>query len=1018
MILVSTIQALGSYSSPNTFFERDYADKYYEKGYTSAFFNRVSCLHIGKLTSDKQGTNAYTLNEESQFTSNILVVNLERRPDRKEMIMTVFKNEGIESYSFYKAIDGKQLIETEEISRLFIGNDFGSKRGVIGCALTHYTLWKQLLVDSTTDYYVIFEDDVKVCSNFKGLLQEYSGIFTSSTIDVLFLGYHIHTEYQQELHRTYTNLRIKEVDRSTFIGGTFAYIVNKKGAQKMIEYIEHHGIKHGIDYVMKIIPGLECWNAQPHIAFSDWFGINPQMDSDIQMDSDSLQLTILDKGNWTFYKGVDSTGGDITRISGNIHDLFKEANLRAECVAFNTLGYLKSSITYPLQQTEWIHGSEGIYIKTNTKAIQPSDMWITTRLQGGLGNRLFQFAAALGMAEKTGLQAVFYTPEILDNIHGKKHTVCSMFPTNPIIRNHTDILYKVAEEHPFKYTSLPTNPTSSVLIDGFRQSMSYFPIKGIQPLLHELLETSTWNSLQRKYGIYKESDKKVSWFIHMRLGDFIRTYDTSHITLDSYYKKVLQEIPKNTNILLFSDEPAKAYTIFQSLIPGLRLVEEKDEIVCLSLMSQCWGGAVVPNSTFSWWGAYFAKQKAPESFKAYYPKEWICSQYDIQENPVPSWGIQVSVNLVVDKDIWIFHKGLDSIGDDIDHIEEYTENGLFAIANARADCISFNTLGFLKSNVSYPLVKSQWFSENDGIYIKKKNNVLRVKLMCNWCSSEELCNEWNKMSKGNYTWNTIMIVSSDPADYYVIINKPQEGDYYESTKTIIFHMEPWCYSDTQSWGIKTWGKWATPDPSKFLQVRNHTSYINTAFWQVNWTYSDFKTKVIEKSVDLENTISSVCSSKYFDPGHIKRIDFLKFLESKNVKLDIYNSDNDHKFVSYKGRADPSIDKEKGLIPYKYYFMCENNAEKNFITEKLWEPIVCETLCFYWGCPNVSEYIDPKAYVQLNMDDFEESYTIIQEAIKSNLWEERLPYIKQAKEKVLEYYGFFPTLERILTVKTS
>jgi len=1020
MTRVDTILELGSYDSPNTFFERDYADKYYANGYTSGFFDRVSSLHIGKLTSDKTGTNAYHLNEESQFNGNILVVNLERRPDRKEMITDLFSTEGVESYKFYKAVDGKQLVQTDEICKLFVGNDFGNKRGVIGCALSHYNIWKQLIHDSNNEFYIIFEDDIKVSSGFKNSVKEYTNLFTSASpaIDVLFLGYHIHKDHQLELHMQYENTRIKDLDRSTFIGGTFAYIVSKEGAKKMVEYIKENGIKHGIDYVMKIIPTLRCSNAQPSIAFSDWFAINPNMDSDIQMDSETLSLTTdVNKDDWVFFKGVDSTSGDIMHTGGNIDELFRIASSYPECIAFNTLGYLKSSLTFPLKETPWIRGSEGIYIRKDRLPKESSEKWISMRLQGGLGNRLFQLAAALGLTERTGVQTVFYKPEEYKNIHGSKDMIYTMFPTIPVIDIALPIVTIIDEKHMYTYEEINTIHTFTV-INGFRQCMKYFPSDGIRPLLHELLEDSRWSGLQRKYTVYKEDDKKVTWFIHVRLGDFCTTYDTAHITMDSYYKKVLGKIPDNANVLLFSDEPSKAYSIFKELVPGIQVVEESGEIECLSLMSQCWGGAIVPNSTFSWWGAYFAQRNAPESFKAYFPKEWVCSQYDIEENPVPSWGIQVSVDHIVDKDTWIFYEGFDSMGNYIDYIKCHTENGLFAIANATPGCKAFNTLGFLKSAVSHPLVKSQWFSEKDGIYIKKHKGVLRVKMMCNWCSSQDLCNEWNKMSKGKYTWNTITIVSSGPADYYVIINKPQEGEYYEPSKTIIFHMEPWCGSQDQSWGVKTWGEWATPDPSKFLQVRSHDNYINTGFWQVSWTYSDFKTKVIEKSLDLGNTISSVCSSKYFDPGHIKRIDFLKFLEAKNIQIDIYNSDNTHNFKSYKGRADPSIDKEKGIIPYKYYFMCENNIEKNFITEKLWEPILCETLCFYWGCPNVSEYIDPRAYVQLDMDDFEASYTIVQEAIKSNLWEQRLPYIKEAKEKVLEYYGFFPTLERILTEKAS
>ena len=139
------------------------------------------------------------------------------------------------------------------------------------------------------------------------------------------------------------------------------------------------------------------------------------------------------------------------------------------------------------------------------------------------------------------------------------------------------------------------------------------------------------------------------------------------------------------------------------------------------------------------------------------------------------------------------------------------------------------------------------------------------------------------------------------------------------------------------------------------------------------------------------------------------------MEEKNdeeVLIDIYGFSNDHSFKNYKGSS-PVNKKELGIEPYRYYFICENNSEYNYMTEKIWEPILCESLCFYWGCPNLSDYIDPKAYISLNMNNFEETYHTIKEAIKNNLWEERLPYIRRERQKILDKYNFFPTLENII-----
>ena len=189
--------------------------------------------------------------------------------------------------------------------------------------------------------------------------------------------------------------------------------------------------------------------------------------------------------------------------------------------------------------------------------------------------------------------------------------------------------------------------------------------------------------------------------------------------------------------------------------------------------------------------------------------------------------------------------------------------------------------------------------------------------------------------------------------------------------------------------------------------------MNNVEWHLSTSYTELLSKPIIKDDSLSTIISSVCSSKYEDIGHIKRINFMKYIESRAdpyVQLHIYGNDNLHQFHSYNGTIN---EKEDGMFPYKYYFMCENNSEYNYVTEKFWDAILSETLIFYWGCPNLSDYINPFAFVELDMDDFEKSYHIIKEAIQNNLWEQRLPIIRQEKQKILNYYNFFPTLERIL-----
>jgi hypothetical protein len=380
--------------------------------------------------------------------------------------------------------------------------------------------------------------------------------------------------------------------------------------------------------------------------------------------------------------------------------------------------------------------------------------------------------------------------------------------------------------------------------------------------------------------------------------------------------------------------------------------------------------------------------------------------------------------LSVYKSNYTFIPSMDHVGDDL-YRKSVPLHEQFMIADDDPNCAGFNTLGFFKKKVT-KLEKSQYFRENDGIYIKKqigsltKSNEkrIRVKMMCNWCSSESLCKEWSNMCENGFSWKNIDITWTDEnIDYYVIINSPPRDSYYDPKRTIVFQMEPWVYDLTKNWGVRTWGYWAKPDPSVFMAVRGrHSDCHNNAFWQLELSLKQLLTLKAEKT----EVISSICSSKYFDEGHIARIDLLKYIESKNdssINIHVYNQDNKHNFKHYKGPVSPYIDKSKGMLKYKYYFMIENNYEKDFITEKIWEPILCESLVFYYGCPNVSKYINSNAYVLLDITDFEKSYQIIKRAIEEDWWSKRIDSIREEKRKILEEMAFFPIIHKIIHEST-
>lgn len=368
IIDVETILKLGDFTSDQTFFEMSYAKKWSSEGYKTAFFNTVTNIHIGKLCNTP-GENAYTLNNIPQFNGqtilkdyNIKVINMYNRADRLISITEKLKKENLD-FQRIEAVDGKELKLTPELLSLFKDNDFGFRRGVIGCALSHYNLWKEL-VNSNKSYYVIMEDDASFCQNFSTKLSQ---LLTVRNYDILFLGYHMSQNNKDLNHdRYYTEsdtVVIEELKNNLYIGGTHCYIITKEGASALIDFIDINGIKHGIDYLMakvqKIIPVHET---VPHLSFAEWVNVNESnVDSDIQFDYSPVALNVSDK--YIFLERLDQIGHDCFVAEKHLPktDYQIMADSIEGCIAFNTLGFFKNNLV-ELIRSPYFGTADGIYV--------------------------------------------------------------------------------------------------------------------------------------------------------------------------------------------------------------------------------------------------------------------------------------------------------------------------------------------------------------------------------------------------------------------------------------------------------------------------------------------------------------------------------------------------------------------------------------------------------------------------------------------------------------------------------
>lgn len=181
-------------------------------------------------------------NDNNEMFSKIIYINLDHRKDRNQNVLKELDNANItwDKYDLERlsAINGKDLTNNNIPDNLITqsGKDvaFNKKlnypymsKGAIGCALSHYNIYISIL-NSSNERTLILEDDIIVDKDFIKKLESYKDDIPDD-FDILWIGYHDSEDL---------NVMEKINDVCfvpSYIFGTFAYIINKKAAEKLLE---------------------------------------------------------------------------------------------------------------------------------------------------------------------------------------------------------------------------------------------------------------------------------------------------------------------------------------------------------------------------------------------------------------------------------------------------------------------------------------------------------------------------------------------------------------------------------------------------------------------------------------------------------------------------------------------------------------------------------------------------------------------------------------------------------------
>jgi len=243
------------------------------------------------------------------------------------------------------------------------------------------------------------------------------------------------------------------------------------------------------------------------------------------------------------------------------------------------------------------------------------------KVQGRLGNQLFQYAFAL--AQKKRLQKKFYLHKIYRirivqyfNIPESNYFFHYLQRGYFLLVNKFKPVVIVQDQAEEPEKTLALFAKDNILIDGFFQSEQYF--KNVTEDINTQLTVK--EKFKTSIADFTKNTKE-NIVVHIRRTDYINWgNDVLGYNLalpKSYYHNALLQIDtQNKNVIFISDDIGFTKENFN--IPGTIYSENNTEIFDLQLLMNA-DYLIISNSTFAWWGAYLNK-----NVKAVYsPQYWL-----------------------------------------------------------------------------------------------------------------------------------------------------------------------------------------------------------------------------------------------------------------------------------------------------------------------------------------------------------------------------------------------------------
>lgn len=289
---------------------------------------------------------------------------------------------------------------------------------------------------------------------------------------------------------------------------------------------------------------------------------------------------------------------------------------------------------------------------------------ITCVYMGGLGNQLFEIFAVIGYALKYKDSFIFpYTPNV-----GNRPTYWETFLSSLKIFTTYNQKYNMTAEQlnsippevnclQHHYVALAEYPKDKITkLYGYFQSYKYFHEYRDKIFQMIRLETQQNNVCTEYIHYFNENTDGKSFYnvsMHFRFGDYKKLQEYHHLLDAKYYMNAMKFVKQcnhsglDIRVIYFcemEDNPIvdKILDQVRTIDPNIEFVKVDDSIEDWKqmLLMSCCDSNIIANSTYSWWAAYFNRNRNNQNHNVCYPSKWfgpMNSHLILDDMFLPSW---------------------------------------------------------------------------------------------------------------------------------------------------------------------------------------------------------------------------------------------------------------------------------------------------------------------------------------------------------------------------------------------